>query len=120
MIGVVIGVTRKKTPVKATPKDQGKTVSPSSNVTPSDRGESMVIGSKPSSAPLSVKTSAVSDLIALLQKFEDLKKQLAELEADFKLGVVECDEYLAKKNALGQDLGSLMGEMDTKGIKYSL
>jgi hypothetical protein len=54
----------------------------------------------------------------LLGQFEALKRMISQLDAQFEAGNIAQDQYLQKKNFLGEQMGKLMGDMDAKGIHY--
>ena len=72
---------------------------------------SSVMKAKP--APITGKTPEE------MQKIQDLEKQIASLQnmisnldSSYTSGSVAQDEYLRKKNFLGEKLGTLMGQLD--------
>jgi hypothetical protein len=67
-------------------------------------------------APSAVSSSDASKLIG---QFDSLKRMIAAMDAQFAAGKLPQDQYLQKKNFLGEQMGKIMGEMDAKGIPYS-
>ncbi len=68
---------------------------------------------KPKAAPVLGKSPEV------MKKIEDLEKQIASLQnminnldSGYTAGTIAQDEYLRKKNFLGEKLGTLMGQLD--------
>lgn len=79
------------------------------------------------SAPLPARVNAApapatvssADVTKLVGQFESLKRMIGAMDAQFAAGKIPQDQYLQKKNFLGEQMGKLMGEMDSKGIPYT-
>jgi hypothetical protein len=141
IVGIILG-TRKRKPQNSSASDKQKTNQPPepSKSTPSDNAkpkESIASKLTPISSTsdswaegkdssaythniLSKVAQIVPDTAKILAQFEGLKKVIANLDADFDAGKLTQEQYLEKKDFLGQEMGKLMAEMDTKGIHYDL
>jgi len=129
-VGVVIGIIaetrRKKVPPSATPTDtvaKSSSDSISAKLTPihaSTDSDLHPTTASPSSVQnvISRANEVIAEKSTLLGRFDGFKKLIAQLDADFDHGVIPQEEYLQRKDMLGQEMGKLIAEMDAKGIPY--